>query len=404
MSSPAIPPSLAWVRVLVLALLVIGGSWWGVRKLALARPEQEGQQGRGGPRPAAVVVAPVRVIETQETHRVVGTLRAANRAEVAAREDGAVEEVLVDEGDAIGEDDVLVRIDPSRLDAQLAEQRAGATVAGALVSQREAERDRAETDLSMKRALYRKEAISQSELLDAERASKVAVALEQSARDAHAAAQAAVTLLEVRRRDLEVCAPFDGRVVVRHAEPGEWVKPGDPLITMVSVRLEAWLQVPERFAAVAVDHPLTVKVGGTGQRVQASGLKPVPESDQRTRVVSMIAPLPEASTTLVPGLSVTAELPVSERAPRLAVPNDAITLSYSGPGVFRPRQSDQGPPLAERVPVRILFRQGGLTLLESEQLKEGDLVVTEGNERLFPNTPLLFEPPGKPAEAPLSSP
>ena len=49
-------------------------------------------------------------------------------------------------------------------------------------------------------------------------------------------------------------------MVVRHAEPGEWVKPGDPLITMVSVRLEAWLQVPERFAALAVDRPLTADI------------------------------------------------------------------------------------------------------------------------------------------------
>jgi hypothetical protein len=107
----------------------------------------------------------------------------------------------------------------------------------------------------------------------------------------------------------------------------------------------------------------------------------------------MIAPLPEAPATLVSGLSVRAELPVSPLEARLAVPNDAIARSYSGPGVFRAKPAGGGPPVAERVAVEILFERDGLTYFVSEQIAEGDLVVTEGNERLFPNTPLLFERP-----------
>jgi RND family efflux transporter MFP subunit len=378
MGSESPSSSTIWIKVLLLALMVAGALWWGVRTLALAKPEEEAARGGGGPHPATVVMTPVKLLEAQETHRVVGTLRAASRAEVAAREDGAVAEALAEEGQAVRAGDVLVRLDPSRLDAQLVEERANVTVAVALVDQREAERARSDSDLAMKEALYTKEAISQSELLDAQRAAKVAAALEQSARDARAAAEAAVTLLEVRHRDLEVKAPFDGRIVARQAEPGEWVRPGDPVVTLISSRLEAWLQVPERFAATAVDRPLAITVTGTGETVQSSGLRPVPDSDQRTRVVAMIAPLPDAPASLVPGLSVRAELPVSLLAPRLAVPNDAIKRSYAGPGVFRPKPAGNGLLLAERVPVRILFERDGMTLLESELLREGDLVVTEG--------------------------
>lgn len=107
----------------------------------------------------------------------------------------------------------------------------------------------------------------------------------------------------------------------------------------------------------------------------------------------MIAPLAEVPPELVAGLSVRADLPVSPVAPRLAVPNDAITRSYSGPGVFRPKVTGEGPPVAERVPVDVLFERSGMTFVKAGDLQPGDLVVTEGNERLFPNTPLLFEPP-----------
>lgn len=402
MSADSSRSSTAWIAILLLAVLAIGGLWWGVRTLALSKPEQAAKGGGGGgPRPATVVVSPVRKIEIQETHLVVGTLRAAHRSEVAAREDGAIAEVRANEGDPVKKDDVLVLLDPGRLDAMLAEARAKVTAANALVSQRVAERARDDSDLRMKRALFKKEAISESELLDAEREATVAVSLEQSARDSHAAVQAAVTLLEVRQGDLEVKAPFDGRVVVRHAEPGEWARAGDPLITLVSTQLEAWLQVPERFAASTVNSAIAITVAGTGETVTASDLKPVPQSSQRSRVVEMIATLPATTSSLVPGLSVRAELPVSPLTARLAVPNDAITRSYAGAGVFRPKPAGNGPPLAERVPVQILFERDGMTFFESENLKEGDLVVTEGNERLYPQTPLLFEAPKLAAPSPL---
>ncbi|MEN8678549.1 MAG: hypothetical protein ABF391_00750, partial [Akkermansiaceae bacterium] len=45
-------------------------------------------------------------------------------------------------------------------------------------------------------------------------------------------------------------------------------------------------------------------------------------------------------------------------------------------------------PLARRLPVEVLFQENGVAYITAEGLKAGDLVVVEGNERLFPFQPL----------------
>lgn len=376
-------------RFLIPALLLIGGIWFGLRALQKTQTsgETETSPPNQGPPPSQVVVAPVQELTARNLHRVVGTLRAVQRADVAAREDGAVNEVLVDEGDLVEKHQILVRLDPRRIEAQLAQAQATLTASQSLIDQRKAEQSRTATDLEAKRKLFTLEAISESELLDAEREAKVSASQEKSARDQVTAAAAALKLLEVRRDDLVIRAPFDARVVTRHTEPGEWLRPGDSVLTLVSNgKLEAWLQVPERYAASINNQSITVEVGS--QKITANKLRPLPEANSTSRVVTLIADIPDPDNTLVPGLSVTADIPVSDDTPRLAVPADAIVTTFAGPAVFRATPNPQGPPIAERLPVTILFQRDGIVFIESESLSTSDLIVIEGNERLFPGQPL----------------
>jgi predicted deacylase len=82
-------------------------------------------------------------------------------------------------------------------------------------------------------------------------------------------------LLQVRLDDTTIAAPFDGYVIERHVEPGEWVRPGDPIITLVSAGIiEAWIEVPERFAGdiAQATTPITVEVGHNGDMGRAKAL------------------------------------------------------------------------------------------------------------------------------------
>jgi multidrug efflux pump subunit AcrA (membrane-fusion protein) len=44
------------------------------------------------------------------------------------------------------------------------------------------------------------------------------------------------------------------------------------------------------------------------------------------------------------------------------------------------------------VPVEVVFERDGMTVIRGGGLKAGDEVIVEGNERLFPGTPLEPRP------------
>jgi len=351
----------------------------------------------GGMPPADVVLATVRKELSQQTYRAIGTLRAKSRATIAAREAGTVLEILVNEGDSLAEGDVIARIDPRRIQAQLLEAQASSTAAHALIQQRLAEKKRFDADLIMKESLYRQKALSEREVLDARRSARVAETLTSSAQDMFAASEARVELLRVRQSDHEIRASFSGRVTERHTELGEWLDPGSPVVTITSSgEIEAWLQVPERFANIGNGQETTITLSASGRKITASKLTTVPEADTSSRTLQMVAVLPNSDSSLVPGLSISAELPVTEALPRLTVPVNAVVQSYSGPGVFIPEKSLNSPmPAAKRIPITVIFQENGQAFIESSELKEGDQVIVEGNERLFPAQPLIIHDSAK---------
>ena len=253
--------------------------------------------------------------------------------------------------------------------------------------------------LKMKKELGDQRAVSKREVLDAEREAAVAQAQVRAASDQSEAAKSARELLDVRRGDLEIKAPFDGRVVSRHVEPGEWVSAGTAVVTLVSTgEIEAWLDVPERFVSSieAAGTDLKVVSDGSGEAAEAKSVRRVPDVDQRTRLFSVVVTIDDGKGALVPGMSVHADLPVGESVERLAVPVDAIMVTREGTFVFRAGKPAQegGMPVSEKISVEELFRRDGIAYLNSATLNAGDSVVVEGNERLFPGTPLMVSQPG----------
>ena len=358
--------------------------------------------------PAKVKVAPVLLQSSQETRKITGSLRAVSRADVAAREAGAVAEVLVDEGQAVDKGAVLAKLDTRRLDAELAQARARATAAESVGKQRAAEAKRAITDFERKEKILSTGAVSEREFLDAERTRDVALAASTAAANELAAIRSAIELLDVRRQDLNIRAPFGGRVVSRHVEAGEWLTAGSPVVTLTSSgEIEAWLNVPERYMASieTADDELLLTSESTGMETSVKNLSPVADIDPATRLFAVIATVDDLDGKLAPGMSIHAELPVGKKAPRLSVPADAIIIEREQPYIFRAAapsgEASQGRmPAAEKIAVTELYRRDGMVFIESDFLNEGDLVVTEGNERLMPGTSLILPSPASDSELP----
>lgn len=381
--------ALAWLGILI----VLGGTaWFGWSALQKAKPDEGGGGGGGARPPSTVIVRPLEQRDVVEHLTATGTLRAVRRAEVAARESAAVDAVLVDEGDAITAGTLLARLDDRRLEAQLQEARASLTAIKAELSQREAEHERAIRDEEMMRSLWDENAVSEREFLDSTRELKVAAARAEAATEAIAAAEKRFELLEVRNDDLEITAPFDGRVVARHTEVGEWVNEGSPIVTLLSTgEVEAWIQIPERHIGglkEATPDAVELRLPGRNDPISADKLSLVPDIEGRSRLFNLIAHIPDPENRLAPGSSVEARVPLGKPEPRLVISSDAILQSFSGTYVFVPSPTGDGPPISKKVPVEVLFERQGESIISSEELKPGDQVIVEGNERLFPGTPL----------------
>ncbi len=173
----------------------------------------------------------------------------AVEVDVATKLPGRLLAVLAEEGDTVEAGEVLARMDPAVLDAQLhaaqaqvaeaEEQRASAL---ALVAQRESELGFARRELARASKLIAQQHVSEEQLdrtrtqvRSGEAALDAARAQVGQADAAIQAAQAGVQRVRVDIADSELKAPRRGRVLYRLAEPGEVLAGGQKVLTLLDL-------------------------------------------------------------------------------------------------------------------------------------------------------------------------
>jgi RND family efflux transporter MFP subunit len=159
--------------------------------------------------PAAPAATPVRV-DTARARTAPLPIRAsgrlASKAEITLsfKIDGVVDRIRVDEGDAVREGQTLARLHLSEIEASVMEA--------------ESALDKARRDLERTQRLHRDSVATLEEVQDAQTAVDVAEARLQAAR--------------FNRAYAVIEAPASGRILRRHAEDGELVRPGQPVLTL----------------------------------------------------------------------------------------------------------------------------------------------------------------------------
>lgn len=200
----------------------------------------------------------------------------AKLADASAKEPLRVKEVLVNEGDLVRPGQVLVKLDTTTLNAQLAEAEANVLAAHEKIAESQATivRRRSEIELARieearSRNLVAENAGSQRELdvrtmmLSTTTAALAeAVAREQTATQEVAVARANVAAIQTRIDDAILTSPITGRVLYRLAEPGEVLGAGGKALTLVNledVYMEIFLPSAEAAAVrVGAEARLTV--------------------------------------------------------------------------------------------------------------------------------------------------
>jgi len=368
---------LAVLTALVLIVAATAGIYGRIRASSGAGDGAEGEtDARPRPRTSANgsfntdVAIPVRGVAAVRDTLVV-SVTAAGQAEgwkktvVVAQVAGRIATLPVRENDAVGPGRLLVGLDAAEYGLAVEE---------------------AQASLRQTQAAYREATLLDEEIRDPRvRADRAAFARSKTGVDA-AEVRLRKAQLDLSRTRLS--APFGGRVATLKVVPGQWVRAGDELMTIVSLdpirvevqvlESEVGLLQPGRKARVsfaAVPEPFTGRV---------ETINPMVDGGTRTARVTVVVPNPGGR--ILPGMYARVSLEAQRFADRVLVPRSAVLerdrrtmlFVYDGQGsqglakwryVTTGRQNDS---LVEILPN-----------MDTDSVKPGEVVLTEGHYTLI---------------------
>ncbi|MDW6003507.1 efflux RND transporter periplasmic adaptor subunit [Vibrio mangrovi] len=213
----------------------------------------------------------------------------------------------------------------------------------------------------------------------------------QQRESTHEQAEANIKQLEARLRQKQIRAPFSGELGIRQINLGQYLNPGEAVVTLTSLDpLYVEFTLPQQVLSdLKIGAKVQVHSDAYPDRIFSAQVNAIePQIDQDTRNIIIQATLPNPDRDLRPGMYVTASLSLAPQPDAILVPSTAVQTSAQGYSAVVIRGDDaasQGK--AEIVSVR-LGRRVGNQLVVTDGLKQGDIVVTEGQNRVMPGAEL----------------
>jgi len=300
-----------------------------------------------------------------------GSVLSPRYSDLTTQESGLVLTLNVDAGDRVEQGDVLLELDAALTRLEL--ERLLARQEEAQLLYKDARRLADEA-----RRLINDRNISKSQY-----DSRLATEAAEETRLRQLSAQVRMQQLKLEHHSLR--APFNGVIGLKYTELGEWVSAGDAALQLVQMDpLRVQASVPERYfgdvgpgtrVAIAVDaYP--------GDTIEAVVDTVVAVTDSDTRSFTVRMDIPNSDSLLAPGMSAHLDFALGgeKSQPVLQVPADAIVRRSDGSAVVWVVRDDAAHP----VPVNVGRRNSDRVEVSSDELGEGDLAVTLGNESLRP--------------------
>ncbi len=251
-----------------------------------------------------------------------GVVEAVNQATISAQTSGRVIELPYDVNDTVEEGAVIVRF--TDVEQKSAKSRAQSQIASAQASYNEAQ-----ASYQRIAEVYARKLVAKAQL-DQERARR------DAAKAALDAARAQLSEVGQQMDYTVVRAPYSGIVTERHVQIGESVRPGQALMSGISLKdLRVSVQVPQSaIAPIRALHAADVLLASDGsQRFAASKVTVFPYADPATHTFTVRLELSGGNTGLFPGMTVKAAFATGE-AKRMLVPATAVVQRGELQGIY----------------------------------------------------------------------
>ena len=332
-----------------------------------------GQQKAKQPPPASVSVAKVARGQVAPQSEFIATIFYQEISDTAAEVSGLVEMVHFEEGQRVRKGQILVE-----LGSDILRKRLQASTAS--FEQILSELEIAGIDLKRREQLFKKKSISKQSY--DENKFRV-IGTEKRA----ASLKAEVERLEIELEKKIIRAPFDGVVINRSVDRGEWISEGETVAVIgKDDTIDIVAEIPERFIQY-VKNGMSVNATANGSNFVGTVIAIVPKGDVTTRTFPVKIRTPN-EYALIEGMSARVTLPTGQIVQSLIVPRDAVISKFGQNIVYAVVDTK-----SNMVPVQIVGYDGLNAGVESEGLAEGMLVVVEGNERLRNGQAVAFRKP-----------
>lgn len=333
------------VKHIVYSLLIIGFAALVVYRIAAGKKEaQSGMRGPSGP----MLVEGFVTVPQDFSHAlsVTGTIEADELVNIQSEISGLVRGIYFREGGTVQKGQLLIKIDDSELQAQLAQAKTRKELA-------------AENEHRAK-LLLQKEAISQEEY-------DISLADLKSARAQEQLIQAQLAKTSIR-------APFSGRIGLRSISAGSFLSPQTVVASLVSTDpVKITFSVPEKYASqIKLNTSISFTVKGMDKKFSAVIYAIEPGIETATRTLQLRAKTANPDNQLLPGSFASIELPLTTVEDAILIPTQAIIPVQDGKQVFIASNGK-----AKEVKVETEDRTEKSVLITSG-LNPGDTVLTTG--------------------------
>lgn len=343
--------------------------------------------------PATVTATVARYQAWQPQLAAVGSLRAVRGVDVTTEMAGLVRDIAFRSGQDVKAGQLLVELNADTDKAQLAALEAAAELAKTVY-----DRDRAQ---------YEIKAIAKAQL-DAD-------AADLKSKLAQVAQQTALVAKKTIR------APFAGRLGITTVNPGQYLNPGDTIVTLQTVDpIYVDFYLPQQqLGQLAIGQSVIVETNAySGRTFTGKILSINPKVDTNTRNVQIEALVDNHDRKLLPGMYANVKVDAGAGQRYLTLPQTAITYNPYGATVFVVKngneQSAQGTakgkqtqgktlPVAQQVFVTPGPTRGDQVAV-TKGIAEGTQVVTSGQLKLKNGTPLVIDNRVQPADSPNPTP
>ncbi len=324
-------------------------------------------------RPALVRVAKAVIGNQAGTASMIGTLYFERASLVSPEEAARVTQVNFKSGSRVKKGEILVRMDSRILEQELALQKAK-------LAQVNIRMKKTKLNLDRYSQLFKKEIATESDYDD------IRLTYEEQHQERIAITRQ-VDILTLRLSKHTIRAPFDGIILDKQVEIGEWVGPGSVLCNLGAIdALFARVPVAEhliRFTQTGDLLPVRINAFEKDITGIVEGLDPM--ADPKTKNISLKLRLDYSGPVAV-NMSVTVQVPISKKKELVLLPRDALVQFQGQDMVYMVKENAAVPANIE-----VVYASGDKIGITPGAVSPGTTVVTQGNERLKPGQPVMVQ-------------